>query len=73
MKKLESRLSALLDELSEYFAHRKGLLPLIGAGLVLVNLLMEIILPNAYLTEIGLFLHLGIIIALFGLVLARAL
>jgi len=73
MKKLEAWLSEALDELSEYFAHRKGLLPLIGAGLVLINLLMKIVLPNAYLTEIGLFLHLGIIIALFGLVLARAL
>ena len=73
MKKLEAWLSEALDELSEYFAHRKGLLPLIGAGLVLVNLVMEIVLPNAYLTEIGLFLHFGIIIALFGLVLARAL
>jgi len=73
MKKLESWLSSLLDELSEYFAHRKGLLPLIGAGMVLINLLMEIVIPNAYLTEIGLFLHLGIILALFGLVLARAL
>lgn len=73
MKKLEAWLSTALDELSEYFAHRKGLLPLIGAGLVLVNLALEIVLPNAYLTEIGLFLHLGIIIALFGLVLARAL
>lgn len=73
MKKLEAWLSTALDELSEYFAHRKGLLPLIGAGLVLVNLVLEIVLPNAYLTEIGLFLHLGIIIALFGLVLARAL
>jgi hypothetical protein len=73
MKKLETALSTLLDNMSEYFAARKGLLPLLGALLVLMNLLMEIIFPAAYLTEIGLFLHLGIILAVFGLVLARAL
>ena len=73
MKKLETSLSAWLDNLSEYFAHRKGLLPLVGAGLVMVNLLLEIIFPHAYLTQIDLFLHLGIVVALFGLVLARAL
>lgn len=73
MKKLETALSKLLDNMSEYFAARKGLLPLLGALLVLLNLLMEIIFPAAYLTEIGLFLHLGIIVAVFGLVLARAL
>ena len=73
MKKFETSLSKLLDNLSEYLAARKGLLPLLGALLVLLNLLLEIIFPAAYLTEIGLFLHLGIIVAVFGLVLARAL
>ena len=73
MKKLEASLSALLDNLSEYFTHRKGLLPLVGAGLVLLNLLLKILWPTAYVSEIGLFLHLGVIIAVFGLVLARAL
>lgn len=73
MKNLEESLSKLLDDMSEYFASRKGLLPLVGAGLVLVNLIMEIVFPAAYLTEIGLFLHLGIIVAVFGLVQARAL
>ena len=73
MNNLEEALSKLLDNLSEYFAARKGLLPLVGTALVFVNLLMEIIFPASFLTEIGLFLHLGIIIAIFGLVLARAL
>lgn len=65
--------SKLLDDLSEYLANRKGLLPLVGVGLVLINFLLELIFPGAGITKVDLFLHLGVIVALLGLVLARAL
>ena len=70
---MEEFFSKLLDDLSNYLAERKGLLPLLGAGLVLVNLLMELVFPGWWITRVDLFLHLGVIIALFGLALARAL
>jgi hypothetical protein len=67
-------MSKLLDILSEYFAHRKGLLPLIGLILIAVNLILQFIFP-AYLWFIStnLLLHIGLLIAIFGLMLARAL
>lgn len=67
-------MSKLLDLLSEFLAHRKGLLPLIGIGLILLNLLLQFLLPtgNILLTT-NLFLHIGLVIALFGLLLAWAL
>ncbi len=67
-------MSKLLDLLSEFLAHRKGLLPLIGIGLILLNLLLQFLLPagNVLLTT-NLFLHIGLVIALFGLLLAWAL
>ena len=73
MRRLEEFFSKLLDNLSEYLASRKGLLPLLGTALILVNFIFEIFLPGAYVTRIDLFLHLGLIITIFGLVLSKAL
>lgn len=67
-------LSKFLDQASEFFAHRKGLLPLIGIVLILFNLALTLILPpDALLVTSNLFLHIGVIIALFGLMLSWAL
>lgn len=67
-------MSKLLDFLSEFLAHRKGLLPLIGIGLIVLNLVLQFILPiGSLLTTSNLFLHLGLIVALLGLMLAWAL
>jgi hypothetical protein len=66
-------MSKLLDVLSEFLAHRKGLLPLIGVALILANLLVQLLLPPGWLVSTNLLLHLGVVIAIFGLMLAWAL
>ena len=66
-------LSVLIDKASEYFAHRKGLLPLIGMALVLVNFLLPFFMASNFLTVSNLFLHIGVIVAIFGFLLARSL
>ena len=66
-------MSKLFDFLSEYLARRKGLLPLIGIVLIFLNLVLQFILPPSWLTSSNLLLHLGIMIAIFGLMLAWAL
>jgi hypothetical protein len=67
-------LSRLLDNASNYFAHRKGLLPLIGILLVVINYILPFIFGlDTLVTGSNLFLHLGIIIAIFGMMLAWAL
>ncbi|MCB2178760.1 hypothetical protein KQH61_05040 [bacterium] len=73
MKNLAQFFSGLLDKLSEYLAGRKGLLPLLGTALILVNFVLEIVFPGAYITRIDLFLHVGLILAIFGIVLGTAL
>ncbi len=65
-------LSTFLDDFSEFFAHRKGLLPLIGLALILVNFVLQLI-PVGWLTQTNFFLHLGLVLAIFGFLLARAL
>ncbi|GJQ35896.1 MAG: hypothetical protein HS100_18965 [Anaerolineales bacterium] len=66
-------ISKMLDFLSEYLAHRKGLLPIIGLALILLNLLLQFIFPGSILATANLCLHLGLIVAIFGLMLAWAL
>jgi hypothetical protein len=66
-------ISRLLDFMSNYLAHRKGLMPLIGIALIFINLILAIIIPGSFLVTTNLFLHIGLIIAIFGLMLAWAL
>lgn len=66
-------ISKMLDFLSEYLAHRKGLLPIIGLALILLNLLLQFIFPGSILATANLCLHLGLIVAISGLMLAWAL
>ncbi len=63
-------ISKLLDKMSEYLAHRKGLLPLIGIFLIVINLALQFVLYPHWLATSNLFLHIGLIIAIFGLMMA---
>ena len=65
--------SKLIDSASNYFAHRKGLLPTIGILLVIVNFILPFIFGLNLITGSNLFLHLGVIVAIFGFMLAWAL
>ena len=65
------RLSKLIDLASEYFAHRKGFLPLAGILLIVINfLIVSFLPPDWYIVYTNLPLHLGLIIAILGLMLA---
>jgi hypothetical protein len=66
-------MSKFLDHASEFLAHRKGLLPIIGLVLILINLLIQFIFPGSFIASSNLFLHLGLIVAILGLMLAWAL
>lgn len=67
------KLSKLVDDASNYFAHRKGLLPLVGIVLVIVNFILPFLFGLNWVTQSNLFLHLGVIVAIFGFMLAWAL
>ena len=66
-------MSRLFDWLSEFLAHRKGLLPLIGMVLIVANLVLQFALPPGWLVSTNLLLHLGLLIAILGLMIAWAL
>ncbi|HQE93987.1 MAG TPA: hypothetical protein PLH19_14790 [Anaerolineae bacterium] len=66
----------LLKKASEFLAHHKGLPVLIGVGMVLLNLILTL-LPAwpviGWLADKNLFLQLGVMVGLFGIVLGDAL
>jgi hypothetical protein len=66
-------MSKFLDHMSEYLARRKGLLPIIGLLLIFLNLLIQFIFPGSFLATTNLFLHIGLMVSIFGLMLSWAL
>lgn len=70
---MQNALSRLLDRLSEFFAQRKGLLPLLGLALVLGNLVVQMVAPGGWWSQTNCLLHLGVVLAITGSLLARAL
>ncbi|MGQ9833250.1 MAG: hypothetical protein ACUVRJ_05575 [Candidatus Villigracilaceae bacterium] len=64
--------SRLLDRASEYFAHRKGLLPLMGLAFVILNYIIQFF-PLGWFGQSNLLLHLGIIFTIIGILLAWSL
>ncbi len=69
-------MNELLKKVSEFLAHHKGLPVLIGIGMVLLNLVFNL-LPHwpviTWLADTELFLHLGVVVGLFGILLGDAL
>jgi hypothetical protein len=68
-----TRISRLLDILSDFFARRKGLLPMAGILLILVNFTIQFIPWFGWFSDSNLLLHLGIVFAILGFLIAWAL
>lgn len=64
--------SRFLDRASEFLAARKGLLPILGILLILLNFVIRLAIPG-WLQESDFFLHVGLILAILGFLLAQAL
>ncbi|MBN1874441.1 MAG: hypothetical protein JXA33_09445 [Anaerolineae bacterium] len=75
-EKLNKLLNDWLKVISDHLARHKGLPVLIAVGLVMVGLLLNL-LPAwpviGWLAETELFLHLGVIVGLLGILIGDAL
>ena len=67
------RLNHWLDVMSDYLAHRKGLLPIISILLILVNYILQFFPGIGWLVETDLLFHFGVILAIVGIMVAWAL
>jgi len=70
---MKKKISKFLDKLSEFLARRKGLLPLLGILLIAVNFLLQFIPAAGWLADTDLLLHLGVILAILGILVAWSL
>ena len=66
------KISLFLDRFSEYYARRKGLLPMFGIVFILSNFVLQLV-PPTWFSETNFFLHLGILFAVIGFMVAWAL
>ena len=62
-----------LDRMAEFLAARKGLLPLLGLLLVVLNLVVQFVPALAALARHDWLLHLGVVVAILGFLLGWAL
>jgi hypothetical protein len=62
-------LNKMLDKISDYLSIRKGLLPLIGMLLIIANFILQFFVLG-WFTQSNLLLHLGLLVAIFGMMMA---
>lgn len=62
-----------LDQASDFLAYRKGLLPLLGIVLIMINGVLQFLPTSGWLSESNLLLHLGVIMAIIGIMVSWAL
>ena len=67
------KLNQFLDFLSESLAQRKGLLLIVAILLVITNYILQFVPGAGWIAQTGLFLHLGILLGLVGVMVAWAL
>ena len=63
----------LLDKSADFMAERPGFLPIVGVVFILINLLLQIFPGSGWVVESNLFLHIGLVIGIIGLLIIRAL
>ena len=75
MKRMDTWLSKILDRISDYVSAHRGAPVLLGVVLVMLNYVLLIIpgVQLGFVETTNLFLHLGIIIGLLGVLLGDAL
>jgi hypothetical protein len=61
-----------LDKVSDFLSKYPGLLPVVGLGLIILNLILQIF-PGSWFVDRHILLHVGIIVSLIGLLLVRPL
>jgi hypothetical protein len=67
------KINQFLDVASNFLAHRKGLLPILGILFVILNFIIQFIPGVGFIATSNICLHFGIILALIGILIAWAL
>ena len=63
----------ILDKSADFMAERPGFLPILGVIFILFNLLLQFFPGSGWVIDSNLFLHLGLVVGIIGLLIIRAL
>jgi hypothetical protein len=73
-QRLDDSINHFVDNVADFFAKWPGLLPFTGLGLIVINFALQIYPGSGYwIVDVNLSLHLGLVIAILGLLLFRPL
>lgn len=65
-------INELVERINGFLVRKPGALPLAGVGLIVVNFVLQVFPgPEAWIARSNLFLHLGLIMSLVGLLLVN--
>jgi hypothetical protein len=70
---MKEKINQFIDNVSEFLAYRKGLLPIIGILLIILNWILQFIPVAAWVVGTNTLLHIGAILAIIGFMIAWAL
>jgi hypothetical protein len=69
---MDRRINDLIERINTFLMHRPGALPLVGLAFVLLNFLLRIFSgPGTWIVDVDLFLHLGVLVSVLGLLLVN--
>lgn len=70
---MDKWLNQFLEATNEFMVKKPGILPMVGLLFIVLNLVLQIFPgPGRWLTDSNLFLHIGLLISLIGLLLVSA-
>ena len=67
---MNQRINALTEWLNRFLEKRPGFLPLLGVLLIAVNLVLQFVPgPGTWIADTNLFLHVGLLVSIIGILL----
>ena len=67
---MNERINHIIEQINDFMVDRPGITPMVGLLLILLNFLLQIYPgPDAWIAASNLFLHLGLILSVVGLLL----
>jgi hypothetical protein len=69
---MDRQINELVERANAFMARKPGILPLLGLTLIVLNLLLRIYPgPDWWIVRIDLFLHVGLVVSILGLLLVN--
>ena len=69
---MNERINNFIERINEFLMRKPGALPLVGIGLIVLNFVLQVFPgPEAWIVGSNLFLHLGLVVSLLGLMLVN--